>query len=100
MLSYPGRDFIVKKKEQSPIESKNENDVKSEKVIIPHVKYPMKMNVVSKLKQIPPMFYYVKNEQHNGVYCCLVPGVYLKVPFPDITDATKDHEEITHRTLR
>lgn len=95
MLSYIGRDFIEAPTKKVISEHKESTPEEStpERVLINDVGYYMKMPVIKDLKQIPPMFYYYKssNLDGQGVYCCLGPNVYAKVPFPIIIDSTKEY---------
>jgi hypothetical protein len=54
----------------------------------------MKLPVVSDIKKIQPMFCYFKGDQQytEGIYCCIIPNVFIKVPFPEIIDSTKEYD--------
>jgi hypothetical protein len=98
MLSYLGRDFIVKKPDNA---NKNKPPampiqlIQVERVLLNEVGYYMKLPCITDIKRIPPMFYYFKGNDEQkylpGVYCCLIPNVFIKVPFPEIVDSTKEY---------
>lgn len=111
MLSYNGRDYIDKFLNEKTTNDNN-NEVKEaslntssqkliikptvhKKVFIKEVGYYMDMPVVDKFSEIPPMFYYYNNIKDKinepGVYCALLPGVIIKVPFPVIVDSTREY---------
>lgn len=104
MLSYRGRDYLEKakkniKKQEIKQEIKNgQLNNKVGRVIIPEIGYYLKINVVSKLSDIKPMFHYYNNENDKknkpGVYCSIIPDIYIKVPFPTLIDSTKDYNRI------
>lgn len=97
MLSYLGRDLIVKNADSKNTsnESKISNPVTIERVLIPEIGYYMRLPVIQDVRKIPPMFYWYKGDtQHSaGIYCCLIPGVFAKVPFPEIIDSTKEYNK-------
>ncbi len=61
-------------------------------VPIPSTNFP----IVEKLKDIPTAISWFNGDQHNGagLYICIVPNFYVKVPFPNTTDGTKDYSRI------
>jgi hypothetical protein len=93
MLSYQGRDHISLSKPTYETKKEIKSDVvTTERVLIPDVGYYMRLPIVHKLSQIPPMFYYYKSpDNKDGIYCSILPNVYTKVPFPIITDSTKEY---------
>lgn len=113
MLSYLGRDLIVKKdnnktKEavKEAVKEEKENNIPSklvtqntkyviERILIPEVGYYMKLPIITDIKKIPSMFYWFKgdNQYSAGIYCCIIPGIYTKVPFPEIIDSTKEYNK-------
>jgi hypothetical protein len=97
MLSYIGRDQIIKeKKKYKPKKKKSEPPIlKMERVLIPEIGYYMKLPKITALDHIPPMFYYYDNpddkKNKSGIYCSLIPGIQILVPFPTIVDSTKEY---------
>jgi hypothetical protein len=92
MLSYSGRS-VQKKKTASDKEKSSEKEEKSSKILIKEIGYYTKMPMVSSLQDIPPMFYWYsdkKKTEDAGIYCCILPGVYAKVPFPEVIDNSED----------
>ena len=103
MLSYPGRDLIIKpivdellksKPVVKPIEKPTEKQIEKphmEHVLIKEINYKMRIPVIQDMKQVQPMLYYYKgNEYEHGVYCSILPTIYTRIPFPEIIDSTKD----------
>ena len=83
MLSYPGRDVFNKKNiNVNPI-----IPVKDNSFLIKEINYTIRLPQVNNLKQIPPMFYVMKSD----IYCCILPNVYVQVPFSELIDSTKEH---------
>lgn len=66
---------------------------------IPELSYTIKLNKVKSLKDIPSMFYYYEGDKKNppGVYCSFR-DTYMKIPFPEIIDSTKDQSRV--RSIR
>ena len=104
MLSYVGRDFIVKDKKKNSNANSNANGTSSsqveiktstERILINEIGYYMKLPIIYDIKKIPQMFYYYKgdNQYSTGIYCCLIPNVFIKVPFPEIVDSTKEYNK-------
>lgn len=105
ILSYKTKDFIPAERKTSKLHNSANDDhstssianperpLKIEKTFISEVDYAMNMPVVTQLDQIKPMMCYYKNpddKRHtSGVYMCIIPGVYVKMPFPQIIDSTK-----------
>jgi len=84
MLSYKGREFI-------PAQVKT---ITEDTLILPEIGYKFKAPIVHNLQDIPCMFYhYVSDDKKHpdGLYCCISPGVYCKVVFPEVVDSTKDY---------
>jgi len=91
MVSYPGRDYIPKEKPPMIV-------VKPAIItrkLITELGYYMKLQTVRDLKDIQPMFSYYDNPLDKvnapGMYCTILPGVHIKVPFPTIVDSTKEY---------
>ncbi len=62
-----------------------------------NINYLIKQN--NTVENIPCMFQYIKNDKfREGIYCCLMPGIYIKVPFPEIIDSTKEYNR--DKTIR
>jgi hypothetical protein len=111
MLSYLGRDLIIKNKTSVEKEQKNGNvggnvvgnttsnttisPQPIERVLIDDIGYYMKLPIVSDVKKIQPMFCWFKGDStyQPGIYCCICPGVYTKVPFPETIDSTKEYNK-------
>lgn len=94
MLSYRGRDFIPTDKEPHTNRVKGIRKPQvSEQVFIEELGYYMKLPTIKNIRDIPPMLYWYNGDStySKGVYCCIVKGVYTRIPFPEITDSTKDH---------
>jgi hypothetical protein len=97
MLSYKGRDFIIndKKPTEENVQEPNKPQLKIERILIPDIGYYMKLYKVNKLDQIPPMFCYYENPDDKvnkpGLYCSIIPGVQIRIPFPTIIDSTKEY---------
>lgn len=72
------------------------------RTLIPDIGYRLKINTTDKLQSIPQMFKYYnnKNDKDNppGVYCCIVPNVYIRVQFPSVIDSTKEYSRV--KTIR
>lgn len=94
MLSYRGRDKITHEKKTPHITTRKK--IKS-RILIPECGYYINVNTVNSLSDIQPAICYFDGED-KGFYCCLVPGVYVKIPFPEIIDATKNFSRM--RTIR
>jgi hypothetical protein len=79
MLSFPGRDKLKKKLDPSPLVETISNyiNINGIKLNIP---------IAKELKEMAPMFYNYRGD----MYCCVVPGVYAKAPWPEILDITKE----------
>lgn len=105
MLSYPGRDLIVKEekkevKDKKPNENKKQN--KNDRVLINELGYYLKLPVVTDIKQIPPALYYFKEDDNKktnkktknrtGIYINLGNGNYARIPFPEIVDSKKEYD--------
>jgi hypothetical protein len=97
MLSYPGRDFIEKKSASAETKTAETKPVDKvpERVLINEVGYNLKLPIVKNIKHIPPALHYYKNEGADlyptGIYCNLGNNVIARVPFPFVTDSTKDY---------
>jgi len=93
MLSYVGREYLEDK-----LEERKEKVSIPEKILIPEIGYYMNLNSVDDITKIPPMFYYYNNVNDKvntpGIYCCVIPDVYVKIPFPDIIDSTKEYSRV------
>ena len=66
------------------------------RVLIKPIGYWFKVKTVKKLENIPPMFSYYESEskKSDGLYCCLIPNVYVKIPFAKVIDSTMDYGRI------
>jgi len=86
MLSYKERKRPIKKKSEY------------ENITIPYLKYKIKVHRVNNLNDLPLMIHYYNNPLDKihtpGLYCALAPSVYVKIPFPKVTDSTKEHGRI------
>jgi len=96
MLSYKGRDFVPKKKTDEPtVVIPKQIKPKLQRVLIPEIGYYLKLNKVNKLSDIQPMLSYYDNpkdtENLPGLYCTLLPGVHVRIPFPNVVDSTKEY---------
>lgn len=108
MLSYNTRSLVIDKnllvntyklKEPKPVEEKK-TTTNIEKVFIKEMNTHFNVPVVKSLDAITPMFYYFAGNANNaaGVYCCLVNNIYIRVPFPEVIDSTRDYNKI--RSIR
>lgn len=86
MLSYIGRELIEKK---MPSPQHNTTVPLVNNIYIKEIDYHMKLPQVTSLKQIPPMFYYMK----NAIYCQIYTNVYLQVPFSELADSLSSNKE-------
>lgn len=104
MLSYPAREVIqlVTKPRPDPKldpkEIKEEPEKKTEvirEIVLPEIKYRMKMTTVTDLKQIPTAMYFYKPAEPAqypaGVYIN-VAGNYIRIPFSEIVDSKKEYD--------
>lgn len=104
MLSYKGREHIERKKEKPSPSINNPSNTTEEykRTLLPEVDYYFKAQHTNKLSTINPMFQYYNNPldvvNAPGLYCCIVPGVYIRVPFPEIIDSTKEYSRV--RSIR
>ena len=89
MLSYIGHDYI--QKDKTPVIQKPKV---SPRVFIDELKYNIKLSTVKNLKQLQPMFSYVQADPNYapGFYACVIPGVYVRVPFPVVVEAGGDRD--------
>lgn len=98
MLSYKGRDYTPSKKKKI-IKQPKEEQIRH---LIKPINYYFHAKKVKKLKDITPMFYYYDNPNDKtytpGLYCCVSPTIYVKVPFPEIIDSTKEYSRV--RSIR
>lgn len=62
---------------------------------IEEVGYYMDFPTVSNFSDISPMFYYYDNPNDKinepGIYCSIIQGVIIKIPFPVIVDSTREY---------
>lgn len=100
MLSYKGRDFIKMEikataQERTPV-IENVKEQQQELPILHELgnNFTIKTPIVKSLKDIKPMFSYFNGDSNTprGLYCCLKNNVYLRVPFPEVIDSTKDYD--------
>jgi len=103
MLSYKGRDHIERKKQITiprPIVKSTKEENK--RVLLHEIDYQFKTYTVDNLTNIKPMFGYYNNPSDKinppGLYCCIVPSVYIKVPFPELIDSTREYSRV--RSIR
>ena len=70
----------------TPIETKTINMVESTN-ISPH---NLHLPVIKNLKDIPPVFHWYNGDNFykKGIYICLAPGFYSRVPFPNLLAAS------------
>jgi len=91
MLSYLGRDHIVKDTKKI---NKATKIPRYEKYYIKEIDYSLNLPIVNQLHDITSMFYYYNNNKDKknppGIYCSILPGIYIKVAFPTVVDSTKD----------
>lgn len=55
--------------------------------------FSYKIPIINKVSEIPSAFYWFRGDEKNteGIYTSLSNGFYIKVPFPDIIDATNSY---------
>jgi hypothetical protein len=91
MVSYSGRDYIPREKPMTMAIK----PITTMRKLIPEIGYYIKLNTVRDLNEIQPMFSYYNNPQDKinppGMYCTVIPGVHVKVPFATIVDSTKEY---------
>jgi hypothetical protein len=94
MLSYKGSDNIPKK----VIEEKQVTKPtapKIERVLIPEIGYYLNVQKVDKLTDVPSIFTWYDNprdtENPPGLYCTIISGVHVRIPFPAVVDSTKEY---------
>jgi hypothetical protein len=59
-----------------------------------NIGFPYKIPIINKLSDIPPSFYWFNGDDKHqeGIYTSLSNGFYIKVPFPNIIDATNSYD--------
>ena len=83
------------KKEDKKEDKKNYID----KICIPEINYKMKFNITNNMQDISPaIWYYNGNKYEKGLYMCLLSNIYVKIPFPEVIDSTKEYKK--NNTLR
>lgn len=108
MLSYNTRSLVIDKsllvntyklKEEKQVEEKKSTS-SIERIFIKEMNTHFNVPVVKSLDNIPQMFYYFAGNANNsaGLYCCLVNNIYIRVPFPEVIDSTRDYNKI--RSIR
>lgn len=94
MLSYLGKEYIVKNKK--PVLTEKKHTPKPTRVRVPHIGYNMLATAVSDFSQMKPMFYFYNNPSDHkhpiGLYCCVTEGSYVHVPFPKVIDVNKQKD--------
>lgn len=103
MLSFPGRDFIIKKitektvpiPEREPISEPTTQAVNPTpqqiRTLLPELGYYLKVPVVNDVSQIPPAIYYVKSQQ-PGLFIRLPNNNIVRIPFPEVVDSKKEYD--------
>lgn len=117
MLSYNGRDYLDKvllKKENSNAQKRSSkhpllastkdtnmrvnmqsHNYTYKKHKINEIDYCMEFPTVSNFADMSPMFYYYDNpndtNNDSGIYCSIIQGVVIKIPFPVIVDSTREY---------
>lgn len=58
-----------------------------------NIGFPYKIPIINKLSEIPSAFYWFNGDDKHqeGIYTSLSNGFYIKVPFPNIIDATNSY---------
>lgn len=97
MLSYSGKDVID---HMININKKKKKREIPENFLVENFGLNITLKYKSNIMNIPPMFsYYRGNSKISaGIYCCLLPGIFAKVPFPEIIDYIKDEKR--NQTVR
>lgn len=93
MLSFPGRDFIIKKqndKKQEPIQQIQTVQSQPVRTLIPDIGYYLKVQHAANFSKIPHAIYYVKNMP--GLYMRLPNDNIVKIPFPEVVDSKKEYD--------
>jgi len=58
-------------------------------VKIPELNYNMKFTITNNIQEIPPAIWYYGGSKYNkGFYICLVAGVYVQIPFPEVVESS------------
>lgn len=96
MLSYKEKDHIISSKKNT--KEQTQPIIHKQRMPFQVINYQMEMPVVNNLKDIPMMFAYYNNtndkQNQPGVYCCIYDGVYVRVPFPEIVDTTRNYSRV------
>ena len=111
MLSYNSRSLVIdenlpiiqhKLKEEKKTKPVEKKEVKPhiERVFVKEMAVNYNAPVVNNITDIPPMFHYFAGNQKYaaGLYCCIQQNIFIKVPFPDVIDSTKDYSKF--RSIR
>lgn len=71
-----------------------------ERILIKEMSVYYNAPTVTNITDIPPMFHYYKGDQKHqaGLYCCLVENVFIRVPYPEVIDSTKNYSKF--RSIR
>jgi hypothetical protein len=95
MLSYSGRDFVPKEKIVEEKQTLMIVAPKLERILIPEIGYYLNVQKVDKLADVPSIFTWYENpkdaDNPPGLYCTIIPGVHVLVPFPAVIDSTKEY---------
>lgn len=92
------RSEMTNRSEMTKQEPKQEpkQESKLSNIYIDELDYTVKLPQVKSLKEITPMFYYYAGDKNHtkGVYCSFLNGIYMRVPFPEIIDSTKNPNRV------
>jgi regulator of replication initiation timing len=95
MLSYPGKEFIVKllnadvdTSATPPASTPPASTIKEEKTLIKEIGYYMKIPIVENLSDIPQAIY----GHHGSLYLRLPNNNLARIPFPEVVDSKKEYD--------
>ena len=58
--------------------------------------FKFKVPIITKLSEMPSAFYWYGGDNTNpsGIYTCITRGFYVRVPFPNVVDSTKNFNKM------
>lgn len=97
ILSFPGRDFIIKKVTNPSTKRHTSQKTQTKQTNIPittnikSIGYNIKIQHIDDISKLPPVIYYVKSP-NPGFYMRLLNDNIVRIPFPEIVDSKKEYE--------
>jgi hypothetical protein len=84
-------DVIKKEFIHTPILYKNLSNIYNT-----NIGFKFQVPIINKLNEMPSVFYWYNGDDTNpaGIYTCISRGFYVRVPFPNVVDSTKNCNKI------